>query len=184
MKKIISILGSTGSIGLSTLAIIDKKKNFFKLNLLSSNKNFKLICKQIKNYSPNFYVVANKKIFIKVKKKFKKKKTVILNNFEFKKLKIKNDITVSAIPGIKGLEPTIFMVKLSKKILIANKESIICGWNLIKKDALKNKTKIVPVDSEHFSIFTFLKNHKLNEIKKIYITASGGPFLNYKKKSI
>mgnify|MGYP003683476257 CR=1 FL=1 len=181
MKKIISILGSTGSIGLSTLAIIDKKKNFFKLNLLSSNKNFKLICKQIKNYSPNFYVVANKKIFIKVKKKFKKKKTVILNNFEFKKLKIKNDITVSAIPGIKGLEPTIFMVKLSKKILIANKESIICGWNLIKKDALKNKTKIVPVDSEHFSIFTLLKNHKLNEIKKIYITASGGPFLNYKK---
>ena len=73
------------------------------------------------------------------------------------------------------------MVKLSKKILIANKESIICGWNLIKKDALKNKTKIVPVDSEHFSIFTLLKNHKLNEIKKIYITASGGPFLNYKK---
>ena len=126
-------------------------------------------------------MVANKKIFIKVKKKFKKKKTVILNNFEFKKLKIKNDITVSAIPGIKGLEPTIFMVKLSKKILIANKESIICGWNLIKKDALKNKTKIVPVDSEHFSIFTLLKNHKLNEIKKIYITASGGPFLNYKK---
>ena len=85
MKKIISILGSTGSIGLSTLAIIDKKKNFFKLNLLSSNKNFKLICKQIKNYSPNFYVVANKKIFIKVKKKFKKKKTEILNNFELKK---------------------------------------------------------------------------------------------------
>ena len=74
------------------------------------------------------------------------------------------------------------MIKLSKKILIANKESIICGWNLIKKNALTNKTKIVPIDSEHFSIFTLLKSHKLNEIKKFYITASGGPFLNYKRK--
>ncbi len=73
------------------------------------------------------------------------------------------------------------MIRLSKIILIANKESIICGWNLIKKNALKYKTKIVPIDSEHFSIFTLLKNHKLNEIEKIYITASGGPFLNYKK---
>ena len=74
------------------------------------------------------------------------------------------------------------MISNSKKILIANKESVICGWNLIKKKALKSKTKIIPIDSEHFSIFKLLKNHKLNEIKKIYITASGGPFLNYKKK--
>ena len=68
------------------------------------------------------------------------------------------------------------MIKISKKILIANKESIICGWNLIKKIALKNKTKIIPVDSEHFSILKLLENNKLNEIKKYYITASGGPF--------
>ena len=72
------------------------------------------------------------------------------------------------------------MIKQSKKILIANKESIICGWDLIKKNALKYKSKIIPVDSEHFSIMKLLENHKLNEIKKIYITASGGPFLNYK----
>jgi 1-deoxy-D-xylulose-5-phosphate reductoisomerase len=181
MKKTISILGSTGSIGLTTLNIIDKKKNFFKVNLLSSNKNFKLICNQIEKYKPNFFVVANNEILIKVKKKFKKKNTKIINNFEFKKLKIKNHITVSAIPGINGLEPTISMTRLSKVILIANKESIICGWNLIKKNALKYKTKIIPIDSEHFSILTLLKNHRLNEIKKIYITASGGPFLNYKK---
>ena len=72
------------------------------------------------------------------------------------------------------------MLKISKKILIANKESIICGWSIIKKIALKNKTKIIPVDSEHFSILKLLESHNLNEIKKIYITASGGPFLEYK----
>ncbi len=74
------------------------------------------------------------------------------------------------------------MIYLSKKILIANKESIICGWNLIKKKCLQNKTEIIPVDSEHFSLFKLLKLHKMKEIKKIYITASGGPFLNLKKK--
>ena len=65
-------------------------------------------------------------------------------------------------------------------MLIANKESVICGWDLIKKEAKKSKTKIIPVDSEHFSLFQLLKTHKLNEIDRIYITASGGPFLNYK----
>ena len=76
--------------------------------------------------------------------------------------------------------PTILAISLCKKILIANKESIICGWNLIKKASYKNKTKIIPVDSEHFSISKLLEHHKLKDIKKIYITASGGPFLNYK----
>ena len=82
------------------------------------------------------------------------------------------------------MEPTIQMVKLSKKILIANKESIICGWYLIKKTAIKYNTKIIPIDSEHFSISKLLENHSLKEIKKIYITASGGPFLNYKKNQL
>ena len=72
------------------------------------------------------------------------------------------------------------MTKLSKKILIANKESIICGWNLIKNSAVRNKTKVIPVDSEHFSILKLLENQKFEQIKKIFLTASGGPFLDYK----
>ena len=95
-------------------------------------------------------------------------------------MKKKSDISILAIPGIAGLQPTITMIKHSKKVLLANKESIICGWNIIKSEALKNKTKILPIDSEHYSIFQLLKDHQLSEIKKIYITASGGPFLNYK----
>jgi 1-deoxy-D-xylulose-5-phosphate reductoisomerase len=181
MKKLISILGSTGSVGLSTLSIIEKEKNLFKINLLSANKNYNLISAQIKKYKPNLFIINNNEIFKKVKVKFKKHKTKIINNFKNLNLK-KSDITISAIPGIAGLKPTIILIKSSKKILIANKESIICGWNLVKREAHNNKTKIIPIDSEHFSILKLLQNQKLNEIKKIYITASGGPFLNFKKK--
>ena len=76
------------------------------------------------------------------------------------------------------------MIKFTKKLLLANKEAIICGWNLIKNFSVKNKTKIIPIDSEHFSIMELIKNNSLNDIKKIYITASGGPFLNYQKKKL
>ena len=183
MKKTVSILGSTGSIGISTLEIIDKKKNFFKINLLSANKNFKLICRQINKYKPNYFIINDSTIYKKTKKRFKKNKIKILNDFNKISLK-KNEITISAIPGIAGLLPTLTMIKISKKILIANKESIICGWNLIKKQSEKNNTKIIPVDSEHFSIKKLIEHHKLEEIKKIYITASGGPFLNLKLTQI
>ena len=182
MKKIISILGSTGSVGISTLKIIDKQKKDFNINLLTANNNLNLICKQINKYKPDFFLVFDKNIFEKVKKKFSKKKIKIINKFDRNMLIKKSDITVSAIPGISGLEPTINMIKHSKKILIANKEAIICGWKLIKSQASKSKTKIIPVDSEHYSIMKLLENHKLKEIKKIYITASGGPFLNFKQK--
>ena len=184
MAKSISILGSTGSVGVSTLSIIDKKKDYFKIHLLSANKNFYLIKKQIKKYKPKIFVITNKDIYEKIKKKFSKNKIIISNTFNELTIPKKNDITISAIPGIVGLEPTIQMVKSSKKILIANKESIICGWHLIKKTAIKYNTKIIPIDSEHFSISKLLENHSLKEIKKIYITASGGPFLNYKKNQL
>ncbi len=177
MKKI-SILGSTGSIGLTTLKIIDKQRSFFKINLLSGNKNFNQICNQIKKYSPKIFVISDFNTFNKVRKRFNKKRTKILNDFP--KIKFKSDLTISAISGIAGLNPTLHMIKNSKKILIANKESIICGWDIIKKDAKKYKSVLIPIDSEHFSILKLLENHNLDEIKKIYLTASGGPFLNYK----
>ncbi len=182
MKKNISILGSTGSIGSSALSIIDKKKDYFKVIFLSSNKNYKVICKQILNYQPIYFIICDKKIFLKTKKKFKKNKVKILNSFDELNLKKKIDIVITAIPGLAGLYPTISIIKNSKKILIANKESIICGWHLIKDLAIKKNTKIIPVDSEHYSIFKLIENSKINEIDKIFITASGGPFLNYNRK--
>ena len=86
---------------------------------------------------------------------------------------------MSAISGIDGLDPTLKIIKKTKKIAIANKESIICGWNLIDKELKKNKTKFIPVDSEHFSIWSLVKYYNYKFIDKIYITASGGPFLKW-----
>ena len=178
MTKFVSILGSTGSVGLAVLKILDKDR-LTKINLLCANKSYSLICSQIKKYKPKIFIINNHLIFKKVKKKFKKKNTIILNTFNSLKIKKKSDITVSAIPGIAGLQPTLKMIEGSKKILIANKESIICGWDLLSKKAKKNKAKIIPIDSEHFSIMKLLETNKLEDINKIYITASGGPFLNY-----
>jgi 1-deoxy-D-xylulose-5-phosphate reductoisomerase len=98
--------------------------------------------------------------------------------------KIKFDITVSAISGIAGLLPTINIIKFSKKILIANKESIICGWKFIFKEIKKYNCIFRPIDSEHFSINGLIENKNKNLIKTIYITASGGPFFNKKKVNL
>ena len=90
---------------------------------------------------------------------------------------------MSAISGIGGLIPTFEIINRTKIIAIANKEAIICGWEFIKKELKRNKTKFIPVDSEHFSLWSLLQNSKTNDIEKIYITASGGPFLNLPKKA-
>ena len=175
-KKTIAVLGSTGSIGQSTLDIIKKTKEF-KVELIVANKNYQKIINQINIFKPRIVVVNNEKVYLKIKKKYKN--IILLNKINnIQKYIRKIDVTVSAIPGIAGLEPTIFFTKFSKKILLANKEAIICGWDLIKKNSIKHKTELVPIDSEHFSIAILLKNYSKHEIEKIYITASGGPFLN------
>ncbi len=180
MKKLISILGSTGSIGLTSLKIIDKKKKYFKPFIFSANKNYKLICKQIVKYKPNYYLINDETTFKKIKKRFKKNKVKIIKSYDEIRTKTNSSITISAIPGLNGLLPILKLIKHSEKILIANKEAIVCGWNLIKKQALKSKTKLIPMDSEHYSILKTIENCKVSEIRKIYITSSGGPFLKYK----
>jgi len=179
--KTLAILGSTGSIGRSTLEIVKKTKKL-KVVLIVANSNYSMILSQIKVFKPKIIIINNLKVYLKIKKINKFKKIIILNNTNNLTKYIKKiDITVSAIPGIAGLEPTLVLIKLSKKILLANKESIICGWDLIKNAATKYNTDLEPIDSEHFSILQLTKNHSPDEIEKIYITASGGPFLKLKK---
>ena len=177
IKRKIAILGSTGSIGVSSLDILKINLKKFKIILLSANKNYPLIKKQIKKYKPKYFIVNNKDVFNRIVKTNKYNKTKIYNKFSDIPLKIKFDITISSIVGIAGLEPTISFVKRSKKLLLANKESIICGWHILKEISKKSNTEILPIDSEHFSIYQLTKNCDDNDIKKIYITASGGPFL-------
>ncbi len=180
----VAILGSTGSIGLTTLNIIRKNKKKFRIQLLSANTNAKTLFDQAKEFNVKNVILLNKSENKKWFKKFKKNKINIFNNFLiFEKIfKIKLEYVINAITGIDGLKPTLQIIKHTKKIAIANKESIICGWNLINKELVKNKTQFIPVDSEHFSIYELIKNQENQLIKKIIITASGGPFL--RKKSL
>ena len=176
-KKKIAILGSTGSIGNNSLQILNLNKSKFNILLLSANSNYGEILKQINKYKPLYFVITNFFVFNKIKKKIKSNRTKILNKFNQIPLKIKFDITIVGIVGLAGLEPTIQFCKQSKKLLLANKESIICGWHILSKIIKKNKTVLIPIDSEHFSIKQLTSNCVDDDIKKIYITASGGPFL-------
>ena len=179
MKKKICILGSTGSIGKTTLEIISKNKKDFDVVLLSGNNNVKLLITQAKKFKPK-YIYLNNFYFKDKLRIFCKDNNINLIDDLILLKKIKFDITVAAISGIAGLIPTINIIKFSKKLLIANKESIICGWKFILKELKKNNCHFSPIDSEHFSINNLIKNKNINTIKHIYLTASGGPF--FKKK--
>jgi len=182
MDKDIIILGSTGSIGTSTLNIIRRNKKKFNIKLLTANNNIKKILSQSIEFKVNKIVIQNKKKYIKFENQFKRNKIQVFFELEkaLKSINKKVHYTINAISGIDGLEPTIKIIKYTKNIAIANKESIICGWKFIKNTLKKNKTNFIPIDSEHFSIWSLIKNEKKKNIKKIYLTASGGPFL-YKK---
>ena len=182
MKKKIAILGSTGSIGKTLIKIIKKKKNIFDIILLTADKNYKEILKKAKDFNVQNLIITNKKSFNELQKK-KLGKINIFNNYDsFRYIFDKKiDYVMSSISGIDGLEPTVKIIKHTKKIAIANKEAIICGWHLIKKDLNKYNTTFVPVDSEHFSIWYALNSKKISKIEKIYLTASGGPLINLPK---
>ena len=184
MKKKIAILGSTGSIGKQTLKIIKKDKKNFDVVLLSTNKNTKLILEQAKEFNVKNIVIKNYESYLKFQKKIKYLK--VHKNFDNLEqfIKKKLDYAMCAITGLEGLKPTLKIVKHTKTIAIANKESIICGWCLINKQLQKHKTKFIPVDSEHFSIWSVIKDLNSSVVENIIITASGGPFFNNKNNSL
>ena len=130
-------------------------------------------------------IIADYKKYVIAKNKYKNLNIRFYNSFNIlDELFDKREIfyTMISIIGIDGLNPSIKMIKYSQNIAIVNKESLVCGWSLIKKQLKKYKTNFIPIDSEHFSIFSLL-NNKTN-IEKIFITASGGPFLNYPRSRL
>jgi 1-deoxy-D-xylulose-5-phosphate reductoisomerase len=185
MIKKVAILGSTGSIGRTLLKIIKKNKKDFEIYLLTANKNYKELLRQTSQFKVKNVIITDEIAFKKFQNLNKNPKVKIYNNFKNleKIFTRKIDYTMSSILGINGLDPTYRIIKFTKIIAIANKESIICAWNLINKNLLKYKTKFIPVDSEHFSIWYTLKNSKKLNISQIFLTASGGPLLNVNKKN-
>ena len=185
MKRKVVILGSTGSIGKCLLDIIDKDKRNFQVILLTAHKNYKTLFKQAKKFNVKNLIISDLKTFNHVKKKIKSNRFKIYKNFNnFDEIFAgKVDYTMNSIVGLSGLNPTIKIIKHTKTIAIANKETIICAWNLIIKEFKKYNTSFIPVDSEHFSIWSSI-NNKSSRIEKIYLTASGGPFYKLKFKQL
>ena len=182
MKKKIAILGSTGSIGKTLIEIIKKDKKKFEIVLLTADENHKELLKQAKFFKVKNLIITNKKTHFFLRNQIDKNIKIYNNFSSFKKIfKTKIDYVMNSITGIDGLRPTLEVIKFTKNIAIANKEAIICGWNLINKELIKYKTNFIPVDSEHFSIWSLANSKKYSDIKKIYITASGGPFLKLPK---
>ena len=186
MKKKVAILGSTGSIGRSTLEVIKKDKNSFDIILLSANNNYRKIISQAKYFNVKNVLINNEKFYEKVKYALRKTRTkVYTGNVPMSKIVLnKLDYTMSAIVGIAGLQPTLESIKLSKVVALANKESVICGWDVLEKFIKKYKTILLPVDSEHFSIEELTRDIKDEDIAEIIITASGGPFLHTAKNKL
>ena len=187
MKKNIAILGSTGSIGKCLLKIVKSDLKSFNIVLLSANKNYKKLFVQAKKFKVKNVILTDKKTFEYVISNHKNNRIRIYNDFNHldKIIKNKIDYTMNSIVGLDGLDPTLKIIKYSKTIAIANKETIICGWNLIKKNLDKYRSRFIPVDSEHFSIWSVINLKKnFNDIEKIYLTASGGPFSNRKFNSL
>ena len=183
MKKKIIILGSTGSIGKTSLNIVEKNYNKFNVQLLTTNRNTYLLLKQAKKFKTKNLIIFDNEKFYKEKKNPKNIKFNIFNSFKnyLKNNKnCKTDIVVCGISGLSALEPLLDSIKNSKKIAIANKESIICAWPFIKKKLKKYGCELIPLDSEHFSIWKILQSNSAKDISKLLITASGGPFLNKK----
>lgn len=184
MKKNIVILGSTGSIGKNTIKLIKNDKKKFNIKLLSTNENISEVIKQAKEFKVKSVIINDYQKFLQAKKDYKNNNINFYNSFSIiDDLLKKKEIFYSMISiiGIDGLKPSLQLIKKSKNIAIVNKEAIICGWNLIKKELKKFKTNFIPIDSEHFSIYSLMRNSKKNSIERVFITASGGPFL---KKSI
>tara|TARA_B100001250_G_C19793384_1_gene787605 strand:- start:719 stop:1879 length:1161 start_codon:yes stop_codon:yes gene_type:complete len=182
MKKKIAILGSTGSIGKTTINLIKNNKKKFEVKLLSTNKKADILLNQAKTLNVKNVVIYNKQIYQKYKNRFIKNKINVYPDLIklSKILKKKIQVTVCGISGLEGLIPLLSSIEMSKTIAVANKESIICAWPIIYKKLQKYNTNLIPIDSEHFSVWKIIQNINLKDVEEIYLTASGGPF--FKKK--
>ena len=180
MKRL-AVLGSTGSIGVNTLDIARRFENEFKVVALSAGTNIQLLREQIERFEPKAVSVLNEALAKALKRKISPKKIEVLFGVEGL-IQITTlpeiDLVVSALVGAAGLIPTISAIKAKKSVALANKESLVMAGKIIVEEARKNGVAILPVDSEHSAIFQTLAGRSKGEVKRIILTASGGPFLN------
>ena len=186
--KEISILGSTGSIGTQALDVVRKNRDKFMIKALSCGRNLELMKKQISEFEPELVVTATGEDAKLLREYFRGK----VENIEFlsgedgllQLAGYDSDLLLNSLSGMRGMLPTYEAIKAGKNIALANKESLVVGGDVIMSAAAKNGVKILPVDSEHSAIFQCMQGNLNKEIKKIYLTASGGPFRGYSRAEL
>ena len=188
--KIISILGSTGSIGKSTLSVINLHPDRFKVFALGGFNNVDLLLEQTIKFKPSFIVtkdLESKKQLMGKLKETKLDTQVLYGNDGYSFIASHEKVTtvVAAITGSAGLISTIDAAKSGKQILLANKESMVMAGDLINKICFENNSRLIPIDSEHNAIFqVFSQNTDTNMVKKVILTASGGPFRDHNLENL
>jgi len=187
MRKKIAILGSTGSIGVSCLDVIERNRDRFEVIGLTANNNIDLLVKQTYRFCPRVVATANNRLKRELRDQLNDMNITVLGGVDgvIEVAKLADiDLLVSAIAGAAGLLPTLTAIRGGKHIALANKEVLVMAGKLIVNEAKKNNVSILPIDSEHSAIFQSLKSGSHNEIKKLILTASGGPFHDYPEKQL
>ncbi|HRK97369.1 MAG TPA: 1-deoxy-D-xylulose-5-phosphate reductoisomerase [Alphaproteobacteria bacterium] len=185
-QKSISILGSTGSIGTSTIDLISQNPEQFKIRVLTAGRNLNLLIEQAKKFAPEFIAIADETLYQQLKDALSTTSIKIAagRSAILEAASIPTDICMAAIVGIAGLEPVLTAIPHTKSLAIANKEPLVAAGKLVLDLAKQHGTNILPVDSEHNAIFQVFENHNRTQIKKIILTASGGPFRTWTKEQI
>lgn len=187
MKRQIAILGSTGSIGTQALEVINENPDLFEAYTLTANNNADLLIEQAKKFVPDSVVIANETLYEKVKDALKEYPVKVYAGCDAIAQVAESDpvdTVITAMMGYSGLYPTIRAIKRGKRIALANKETLVVAGELINSLAAEYGSEIIPVDSEHSAIFQCLAGEEYNKIDKIFLTASGGPFLRYTKAEL
>jgi len=187
MKKRIAILGSTGSIGLNTLSIIDHFPDQFEVVGLTAGNNIELLSQQVKRYRPRKIAVFNSAKAKKIKSLIDSSGTKVLdglNGLNEIAASPDVDLVVAGMAGSGGLIPILEAVKKGKVVALANKEPMVMAGDLVMKEARRANAKIIPIDSEHNALFQCLEGKKKEEIGSVVLTCSGGPFYSWPKKKL
>ncbi|MBC34040.1 MAG: 1-deoxy-D-xylulose-5-phosphate reductoisomerase [Rickettsiales bacterium] len=186
MKKRITIFGSSGSIGESTLDIISNHADKYEIVGLVVNRNYHKLYEQVEIFKPKIVSIFNKEAYNNFQQLNNNKNLIVLygENSLLDILDHDTDIVVAAITGAIGLLPVVKAAEMGRIIALANKESLVCSGSLISKIAKKSGSLILPIDSEHNAIHQVLDIHNRENISKLILTASGGPFLNKKKEEL